>query len=219
VGAAASNGNADGTGRAAAVAAGPSDEVLVARVKAGDRRAFDVLAIRYKDRIFNLCYRKLGCAEEALDASQEAFLKAYKAVRSFEGKSKFYTWLFRIALNCAFTRRKRRTREREVMPVSTDQGPGGGDGEGGGGEAADVREEPAARVMRGEKARLIEEAIGSLEEDFHRIVLLRDVEGLAYEEIAEILDIPVGSVKSRLHRARLVLRDKLKAYLSLGEVS
>jgi RNA polymerase sigma-70 factor (ECF subfamily) len=197
-----------------------SDEDLVLRVKSGDRSAFDVLAVRYKDRIFNLCYRKLGDAEEAMDASQEAFLKAYRALSTFEGKSKFYTWLFRIALNCAFTRRKRRAREREVTPISTDRTAGrGGEEDLGAVEAADVRDEPAAAALRGEKARLIEDAIASLDEDFHRIVLLRDVEGLAYEEIAVILEIPVGSVKSRLHRARLLLREKLKSYLSLDEVS
>jgi RNA polymerase sigma-70 factor, ECF subfamily len=197
----------------------PSDEALVARVQAGERAAFDLLAIRYKDRIFNLCYRKLGDAEEAADVSQEAFLKAYRALGTFEGKSKFYTWLFRIAINCAFTRRKRRTREREVTPLSLDRAaPGRSDDNGSGTlEAVDEREDPAAAALRGEKARLIGEAIASLDEDFHRIVLLRDVDGLAYEEIAEILEIPVGSVKSRLHRARLILRDKLKAYLSLGE--
>jgi RNA polymerase sigma-70 factor (ECF subfamily) len=197
-----------------------SDEDLVARARSGDRGAFDLLAIRYKDRIFGLCFRKLGDAEEAMDASQEAFLKAYRGLAAFEGKSKFYTWLFRIALNCAFTRRKRRAREREVTPVSADAGGAAGeDDEDGPGriEAADVRDEPASAALRGEKARLIGDAIAALDEDFQRVVMLRDVDGLAYEEIAEVLEIPVGSVKSRLHRARLVLRERLKAYLTLDE--
>ena len=198
-----------------------SDETLVGRVKAGDRRAFDVLVVRYQDRIVNLCFRKLGDREEASDAAQEAFLKAYKAIGSFEEKSKFFTWLFRIAVNCAFTRRRRRGREREAMPVSLDQagagGHGGDDDDGGRMEAPDERDEPAARALRAEQAQRVEEAIAALDEDHHRIVLMRDVEGLAYEEIAEVLEIPIGSVKSRLHRARLVLREKLKAYLSLGE--
>lgn len=197
-----------------------SDDELVGRAKSGDRRAFDLLAIRYKDRVFNLCFRKLGCAEEAADAAQEAFLKAYRALGSFEGKSKFFTWLFRIALNCSFTRGKRRAREREAAPLSTDRTSvrtGNGD-EQPSIDPPDLREEPAAAALRSEKARLIQEAIGSLDDDYHRVVVLRDVDGLAYEEIAAILEIPVGSVKSRLHRARLVLREKLKAYLSLDEV-
>jgi RNA polymerase sigma-70 factor (ECF subfamily) len=198
-----------------------SDETLVARVKAGDRRAFDVLVLRYQDRIVNLCTRKLGDREEAADAAQEAFLKAYRAIPGFEEKSKFFTWLFRIAVNCAFSRRRRRGRERDAIPLSTDQAARGQDGDDDDGariEAADLRDEPAARALREEQARRVGEAIGALEDDHHRIVLLRDVEGLAYEEISEVLDIPIGSVKSRLHRARLILREKLKAYLSLGEV-
>jgi RNA polymerase sigma-70 factor (ECF subfamily) len=196
-----------------------SDEELVDRAKAGERGAFDLLAIRYKDRIFNLCFRKLGDAEEAADAAQEAFLKAYRALPGFEGKSKFFTWLFRIALNCSFTRGKKRARDREIAPVSHDRaGRPGSEDEGGNGlEPADVREEPAAAALTRERARLVQEAIATLEPDFHRIVLLRDIDGLAYEEIAEVLEIPVGSVKSRLHRARIVLREKLKAYLSLDE--
>ncbi len=198
---------------------GPSDEQLVARAKAGDRSAFDALVIRYKDRIFNLCLRKLGDAEEALDASQEAFLKAYRALGAFEGKSQFYTWLFRIALNASFTRRTRRAREREVVPASLERsarGDAGADGE----PAAravdppDPRPDPREMTLAAERAAVVEEAIASLPEDLKGIVLLRDIEGLAYEEIAEVLDIPLGSVKSRLHRARLVLRERLKAYLS-----
>jgi RNA polymerase sigma-70 factor (ECF subfamily) len=194
-----------------------ADEDLVRRAQAGERAAFDELVIRYKDRIYNLCFQKLGDAEEALDASQEAFVKAYRAIGAFEGKAKFFTWIFRIAVNCAFTRRRKRARERQVAPISLEQAAarGGPDGErdGRGFEAPDARQEPAALALSAEKARAIGDAIASLDEDQHRIVLLRDVEGLAYEEIAEILDCPVGSVKSRLHRARLVLRERLKGYL------
>jgi RNA polymerase sigma-70 factor (ECF subfamily) len=196
-----------------------ADEDLVRRAQAGDRAAFDELVIRYKDRVYNLCWQKLGDAEEALDAAQEAFVKAYKAIGAFELKSKFFTWIFRIAVNCAFSRRRKRVRERRSAPLSLEQaGARGddceGDGEGRGIEAADRRDEPAALALSAERARVIAEAIASLDEDHHRIVLLRDVEGLAYEEIAEILDCPVGSVKSRLHRARLVLREKLRGYLA-----
>lgn len=202
-----------------------ADEELVRRAQAGERGSFDELVVRYKDRIYNLCFQKLGDAEEALDASQEAFVKAYRAIGAFEGKAKFFTWIFRIAVNCAFTRRRKRARERQAAPVSLEQAAARGDRDGDGGDggrgfdAPDLRGEPAAIVLAAEKARAIQEAIASLDEDQHRIVLLRDVEGLAYEEIAEILDCPVGSVKSRLHRARLVLRERLRSYLSDGEAA
>jgi RNA polymerase sigma-70 factor (ECF subfamily) len=195
---------------------GPSDEDLVRRTQAGERGAFDLLVLRYKDRIFNLCLQKLGDHEDALDASQEAFLRAYRAIGTFEGKSKFFTWIFRIALNCAFTRRRRRKRGQEVLPCSM-SGSGGSDDEDrrpDAGDPPDLRSDPAALALAAEREATISDAIASLDEDHHRIVLLRDVEGLAYEEIAEILDLPIGSVKSRLHRARLALRERLKAYLS-----
>jgi len=192
------------------------DEALVSRAKAGDRRAFDALVLRYQDRIVNLCYQKLGDRDEAQDAAQEAFLKAYKALAAFEEKARFFTWLFRIAVNCAFTRRRRRGLERETTPVRLDQAaPGASEDDDGRMEAPDLRDEPQARALESEQSRRVAEAIDGLESDHKKIVLLRDVEGLAYEEIAEVLDLPIGSVKSRLHRARLVLREKLKAYLSI----
>jgi RNA polymerase sigma-70 factor (ECF subfamily) len=197
-----------------------ADEELVRRAQGGERAAFDELVIRYKDRIYNLCFQKLGDAEEASDAAQEAFVKAFRAIGGFEGKAKFFTWIFRIAVNCAFTRRRKRARERGAAPLSLDQARGGGDDGGderAGFDAPDVRAEPAELALQAERARTIQEAIASLDEDHHRIVLLRDVEGLAYEEIAAILDCPVGSVKSRLHRARLVLRERLRPYLSPDE--
>lgn len=197
---------------------GTPDEDLVLRAQAGDRGAFDLLVIRYKDRVYNLCYQKLGDPDEALDASQEAFLKAYRAIGSFEGKSKFFTWIFRIAVNCAFTQRRKRKRSRALGSLSLDRGGAAEaeDDDGGGGviEAPDLRAEPAGTALAAERAQVVSGAIASLEEEHERIVLLRDVEGLAYEEIAEILGCQVGTVKSRLHRARLALREKLKAYLS-----
>jgi RNA polymerase sigma-70 factor (ECF subfamily) len=192
-----------------------SDEALVERARRGDRTAFDDLVLRYQDRIYNLCFQKLGDAEEAQDAAQEAFVKAWRGLSGFEGKAQFFTWIFRIAVNCAFTRRRKRGRERGLAPISLDQA-GSKDGDGGeerGIEAPDERQEPVKAALGAEQARVLREAIASLDEEQHRIVLLRDVEGLAYEEIAEILDCPIGSVKSRLHRARLVLRERLKGYL------
>ncbi|GIW70940.1 MAG: RNA polymerase subunit sigma-24 [Planctomycetota bacterium] len=191
--------------------AGPPDEVLVMAAQAGDRNAFEQLVIRYQDRIFNLCHRKLGCREDAFEASQETFLRAYRAIGNFAGQARFYTWLFRIALNCAFSRRKRRTRRRSVIAGSLEH-PEGADGAGLQ-EPVAPGDGPLARVVRHEEGAVIAQAIASLPPLYHDIVLLRDIEGMSYEDIAETLEIPLGSVKSRLHRARLQLRDKLMGYV------
>jgi RNA polymerase sigma-70 factor (ECF subfamily) len=188
-----------------------TDLDLVVRAQGGDRSAFDLLVLRYMGRIYNLCYSKLGNAEDASDATQEVFLRAYKALPRFEAKSQFYTWLFRVAINCAYTGRKQRQRRRRLQGGSIDQ-PTSDDNETGR-EPTDGRDGPAVLNLRAEKRRIIHEAIATLPEDFQRIVMLRDIEGLSYDEIAEILKLPVGSVKSRLHRARVKLRDKLRPYV------
>lgn len=187
------------------------DEVLVTQAQQGDRGAFEVLVLRYQDRVYNVCLRKLGCPEEALDVSQEVFMRAYRAINSFAGKAKFYTWLFRIALNCAFTKRKRRSRRVKLAPLSLDQC--GVAGESGSFEPADLRSEPGRLAEQHEAVRLVSSAIATLRRDYQEVVLLRDIDGMSYEEVAAVLELPVGSVKSRLHRARLALKDRLVGVL------
>ncbi|MFC1708424.1 RNA polymerase sigma factor [Planctomycetota bacterium] len=198
------------TGATGGVGTDP-DEELVQRARNGDRGSFEALVALYADRIYNLCYSKLGSAEDARDAAQDVFLRAYRALPRFEGKSRFYTWLFRIAVNCSFTRRKKRLRKQALAPISLEQVLRSGDRDRA--EPADEREEPIRRLLRAEQLEVIHEAIAELPQGFQEVVLLRDIEGLAYEDIAEILSVPIGSVKSRLHRARLQLRAKLYRYL------
>jgi RNA polymerase sigma-70 factor (ECF subfamily) len=183
------------------------DSGLVDAARAGDAAAFEQLVLRYQDRVFHLCFRKLGSREDALETSQEVFLRAWRAIPRFHGRSRFYTWLFRIALNCAFSRRKRRARRRGLFPVSLGQDDACG--ESAAPEPATRAPGPLGETLRHEQAERIAEAISQLPELYHHIVLLRDVEGMSYEEISETLDLPLGSVKSRLHRARLQLRELL----------
>ncbi len=188
---------------------GLDDAALVERAQAGERPAFDALVLRYNVKIYNLCYTKLGSVEDALDTTQDAFLKAYRAIGRFEGKSQFYTWLFRIALNCAFTKRKKRARHASTASLDRETGPTNQ-------EVAEPRSKragPDAHALRSEVQEFVREAIRKLPESFAEIVLLRDIEEMAYEDIGEVLDMPIGSVKSRLHRARLLLRDRLQRVL------
>lgn len=180
------------------------DVQLVTRAQGGDRAAFGSLVERYQERVLNLCYRRLNDRELALDATQEAFLKAYRGLARFRAESRFYTWLFRIAVNEATTAHRRRARRRA----------GSLDAEGAEGErlpepAADASYDPQAEVSRGDERSVLMAAIAELDEEQARVVVLRDVEQLSYQEVADILEIPLGSVKSRLHRARHALKTRL----------
>jgi RNA polymerase sigma-70 factor (ECF subfamily) len=181
------------------------DREAVRRVQNGETEAFEVLVEKYKRKTFRLAYQVLRDQEEALDVAQEAFIKAFRALPKFKGDSAFYTWLFRITMNLALDRKRQRVaraksmgtedvppEEWERTAVSTDRGP---DEEATGAERRD-------RIAR---------ALGSLPEHHRSIIILSDIEGLAYREIAEVLGIPMGTVMSRLHHARKRLREALGA--------
>jgi RNA polymerase sigma-70 factor (ECF subfamily) len=179
------------------------DREAVRQVQAGDREAFGPLVEKYKRKVFRLAYQVLRDQEEALDVAQEAFVKAFNALPAFKGDSAFYTWLFRITMNVALDRKRQRaTRARslgaeDVPPeewertaVSTDPDP----------------EDVATGVERRERIR---KGLDSLSEHHRAIIILSDIEGLQYREIAEVLGIPMGTVMSRLHHARKRLREAL----------
>ncbi len=185
------------------------DMQLVSRARGRDVEAFQTLVLRYQDRVFNTAYRFTGDRGLAEDITQEAFFKAYKGLKKFKGKSSFSTWLYRITVNaCTSEWRKSAARKRgNEIPF-----PGSGGGEPGRPFDPPAEEsDPADAAERKEKSALVQEAIASLEDDFRIVVILRDIEGFSYEEIADILDRPVGTVRSRLHRARGDLKEKLKA--------
>lgn len=188
------------------------DRELVRKVQAGDAGAFDELVLRYQDRIFNLVYRKLGRYEDARDTAQEVFVRAYRGLAAFKGDSQFFTWLFRIALNTTFTQRRRIGRQHDLVPASLDaaRGDDGDDPA----DPPDPGEGPPRLAEGSEEARAVREAIDELPEEPRTLIVLKDIEGMRYEEIAEVLEMPVGSVKSKLHRARQALKERLERTMS-----
>jgi RNA polymerase sigma-70 factor (ECF subfamily) len=179
------------------------DAQLIESTLAGKSAAFGQLVLKYQDRLYNTLVHLLGNAEDALDVAQEAFVQAFVKLDTFQQTSAFYTWLYRIAFNVAASH------FRKKRPVaSTDQRR-----EAVGLEPIDGDDGPSKQLEREEQVRQVRQAITSLAEEYRVVVVLREIDGCSYEAIAEVLDVPVGTVRSRLHRARLQLRDLLKKSL------
>lgn len=186
-----------------------ADMELLGRARNGDVAAFTVLVRRYEERVYNLAWRLTGSRDAAEDVAQETFLAFYEGLRRFRGDSAIYTWLYRIALNQSLSARRRATRSKEFAAGGDDASPVD--------TAPDGHDGPDGRLMRDERAEAVQRALMKLSEDFRAVVVLKDIDGLEYEDIAEVLSIPVGTVKSRLHRGRLELRETLRPYLSDGK--
>jgi len=185
------------------------DQKLVARVQKGDKSAFDLLVRKYQHKIVKLVSRYVRDRAEVEDIAQETFIKAYRALRGFRGESAFYTWLYRIAINTAKNYLvSQGRRPLAVEPLADDEG--GPDG-----LVLNLREDstPEHNVLAEEIARTVEQAIGALPEDLRTAITLREIEGLSYEEIAEIMDCPIGTVRSRIFRAREAIDRDLKPLL------
>ena len=185
-----------------------TDQELVRRVQAGDQTAFNLLVLKYQHRVLKLVGRFVNDAAEAEDVAQEAFLKAYRALASFRGDSAFYTWLYRIAINTA----KNALVSQRRRPVDFDldlQDPEQYD------RQARLKESdtPEGVLLTEEIRTVVEEAMAQLPEDLRTAIVLRELEGLSYEEIAEAMDCPVGTVRSRIFRAREAIDKKLKPLL------
>jgi RNA polymerase sigma-70 factor (ECF subfamily) len=175
----------------------PEDTRLIAACRSGKTEAFGVLVRRYQDRLYPTVFRLTGCAEDALDLLQEAFLRAFEKLDRFNGESSFYTWVYRIAVNLALSDlRKRRPSSRAVCMVDPPD------------SRAD--EDPSVMLERAERDERIQRALATLAPDHRTIVVMKEFDDLRYEEIAAMLDIPVGTVRSRLHRARCELRERLR---------
>jgi RNA polymerase sigma-70 factor, ECF subfamily len=182
-------------------AEGIGDAECVRRVQQGDTDSFEILVRRHQRTIFNLVYRLLGDYDEAAEVAQEVFLSAYKSIGQFRGDANFSTWLYRIGLNHASTRRKSlNNTQRCHVPLDGTE------------VIADGGVDPARGFEHKEIQQRVQEALNSLGTDDARIILLRDLQDVPYEDVAEMLDIPVGTVKSRLHRARQALKAKLAPY-------
>jgi RNA polymerase sigma-70 factor (ECF subfamily) len=188
------------------------DAVLIRAFREGDKAAFDSLVLRHKDRVFNLCYRLLGDYEEANDSAQETFIKVYGSLKKFRFESAFYTWLYRIAVNTCKNKLKSSAFRQKMKMVPVDN-PVSGNRSQPGREIQDESQSPAMELEKKERMRVIQEAINALPPEQKEVVTLRDIEGFSYEEVAEITGFNLGTVKSRLARARQDLRKKLRSMI------
>ena len=185
-----------------------SDKKLVKRVQKGDKGAFDLLVLKYQHKIVNLVMRYVRDPELALDITQEAFIKAYRALPNFRGDSAFYTWLYRIAINTA-----------KNFLVAQGRRPPGSDVDAETAEQLDVGVRlkeyatPEHHLLENELAETLRRAIDELPEDLRTAITLRELEGLSYEEIAKTMECPVGTVRSRIFRARAAIDSKIEPLL------
>jgi RNA polymerase sigma-70 factor (ECF subfamily) len=181
------------------------DQLLVERVQKGDKRAFDLLINKYQHRIVSLVGRYVSDPAEALDVSQEAFIKAYRAIDRFRGDSAFYTWLYRIAINTAknwLVARNRRPPASDIDAADAEQYD----------IDSPLKEQgtPENEMMREEIKRTVFDTIAALPDDLRTAIMLREMEGMSYEDIAVTMDCPIGTVRSRIFRAREAIDEKLK---------
>jgi len=189
---------------------GCSDEAIVERVKSGETDAFGLLVQKYQDRVYSTILNYVNSVEEATDLAQEAFVKAFFALKRFQGSSAFYTWLYRIAVNTAIDYLRKRPAVR-IDSLEDDRLR-----EAGFEPAAGRSADPEHALALKEQKQLVRDAIAALSEKLRTALILHDVEGLSQEEVADILNCPVGTVKSRVSRARSELRVALEGYLDGG---
>lgn len=184
------------------------DQALVARVQKGDKKAFDILVLKYQHRIIKLVARFIRNSDEVQDVTQEAFIKAYRALKNFRGDSAFYTWLYRIAINTAknyLVAAGRRVTESAADAQEAEQY-----------ESGDWLREygtPERELLAEEIKQVIFKAINDLPDDLKEAITLREMEGLSYEDIAQVMDCPIGTVRSRIFRAREAIDKQLKPLL------
>lgn len=181
------------------------EQRLISAAQAGDLEAFNQIVRLYETRVYNLCYRMLGDADAAADATQDAFIAAFRNVRSFRG-GVFKAWLLRIATNACYDALRARKRRPAVSLDSADN-----EDDNTRTEASDPGESLDEMVVRQELSAAIQQGLAELPEDQRIVIILSDIQGLAYEEIAQITGVQLGTVKSRLSRARAKLRDILRA--------
>jgi RNA polymerase sigma-70 factor (ECF subfamily) len=207
--------------RGEAVSRGVRPDVsLMLQAQKGDRGSYGQIVLLYQDRLYNAVLRLVGDREEARELTQEAFTRGLMKLDSFRGDASPYTWLFRIAVNLAISQLRK---EQRVRVFSLDRPSGNGSGRGDDESQAaslvdrvarDRGELPPQRAERRERDEAVLAALGRLDAEYRAVLVMRDIEGFDYQQMADILSLPLGTLKSRLFRARLALRDELRTYLS-----
>ncbi len=185
-----------------------TDLELVRRVQAGDKKAFDILVLKYQQKVINLVNRYMHDQDLSMDVAQEAFIKAYRGLKNFRGDSAFYTWLYRIAINTAknhLVSKSRRMPATDIDAQEAEQYEGA--------DALRHIDSPEHEILKEEIHRTIMAAIDALPEDLRTAITLRELEGLSYEDIAITMDCPIGTVRSRIFRAREAIEKELKPLL------
>ncbi len=181
------------------------DHSLVEACRAGRTEAFSLLVQRYQGRLYPTIVRLIGSPEDAEDVLQDAFVRAYEKLDQFQGGSSFYTWIYRIAVNLALSGHRRRRirsalRRADLRHAAREAHPAD----------ESLEADPAAPLERAERERMVKAALDQLGPEHRAVIILKDFDGRRYDEIAAILNVPVGTVRSRLHRARCELRDQLR---------
>ncbi len=204
--------------QAAQQTAAQRDQDCIRKALSGDRGAFADLALAWQDRIFNALRKMTGNEQDAADLTQETFLRALSGLASFRNESSAYTWLFRIAMNLAASRhrqlvRRKTVQESQLRTANADgvERPGIFDTQRSAGEA------PECSAEKQERNQVVLAALGRLNEEQRKLLVMRDIEQIDYQQIAEMLNVPLGTLKSRLFRARLALREELKGYFEAHE--
>lgn len=183
------------------------DAELIAQTLAGHTTAFGKLVLKYQDRLYNTVLHVVGGPEDARDVVQEAFVQSFVKLDTFQHSSAFYTWLYRIAFNVAASHRRRK---RPMISVEYVRQLGGA-------EPTDPGARPDDRLAQSERNQCVRDALALLTEEHRTVLVLREIDGCCYETIAEILELPIGTVRSRLHRARLQLRDLLRGAMATDD--
>ena len=176
-----------------------NDDLLIEQTLEGNRDAFGELVTKYQVRLYNTMIQIVGSTEDAYDVTQDAFMQAYLRLDTFRRSSRFYTWLYRIAFNVAIGMRRRYKAHRmaESIPQEMHE------------RLVDRELRPEENLISQENIKTVREVVDRLDDEFRSVIILRELEEFSYEEIAEILDVPIGTVRSRLHRARMIIREYL----------
>lgn len=189
----------------------PDDKTLIERCLGGQTDAFGELVLRYQDRLFNTLFLMVNSHEDARDLSQEAFVLAFRRLESFRGDSAFYTWLFRIAVNAAISFRRKAARQKTGSIDAAREAMGL--------EPVDQHRDigPSRRMEVAEEQLLVRAALSELSDEFRQAIVLTEIEGLSYEDAATAMGCPIGTIRSRVHRARNDLKEKLRVLLKDSE--